>query len=251
MTRPAEQSRFPETSADHGTAPGKSVRLTDALLFGIGFFWAVDILVVIAGKALSELDVMFPTRAMVLTAVFEVIGIIIMTLRYRELVPAAEDPEMAYAFPERRGKPNNVIIAAAVTLLAAMAGGSLAWLLENLTGGIGGVTYGSFIAGTAEYSEITVLITIVFIVPIFEELAVRGFLYRYMRSRYGFMLSAAVTSAMWSLCHNNMLQAVSTFILGMALAYSYETTRRISVPIAFHAVNNFIAFLDAIGVIGG
>ena len=255
MTTLSEQSAAQAENTDQtsGRSPlkGNSVQLKDAVIYGIAFFWAVDLLVIAAGKALSELGVSFPTRAMVLTAVFELIGILLMALRYRELIPAREDPEMPYAFPERTDKKSTLPIAAVVTILAALAGSCLAWLLESMTGSMGGVSYQSFIAGSAEYSEITVFIAIVIIIPIFEELAVRGFLYRYMRSRYGFLVSAVVTSVMWSLCHNTILQAVSSFILGMAFAYSYETTRKISVPIVFHAVNNFIAFLGAIGVIGG
>ena len=94
----------------------------------------------------------------------------------------------------------------------------------------------------------TVLLGIVVVVgaPIGEELFFRGFLYRGLRARRGFWVSAVLSSAAFGLVHyvdGSWFFVPIMFIVGMCFAYLYEREGRILVPIVAHAAFNLIGIL--------
>ncbi|MEM8549883.1 MAG: type II CAAX endopeptidase family protein [Verrucomicrobiota bacterium] len=79
--------------------------------------------------------------------------------------------------------------------------------------------------------------------PLIEELIYRGLLYRYLKSQIRPALAMALSAALFSAIHANLLQAVPLFVLGILLTRSYDRTGNLLVPIFFHACFNASTFL--------
>ncbi len=94
----------------------------------------------------------------------------------------------------------------------------------------------------------TVLLGLVVVVaaPIGEELFFRGFLFRGLRARRGFWVSALVSSAAFGLVHyvdGSWFFVPIMFLVGLCFAYLYEREGRILTPIVAHATFNLIGIL--------
>ena len=81
------------------------------------------------------------------------------------------------------------------------------------------------------------------IVPLCEELIFRGLMYNrlkeYMPVKWALMLSALA----FGIGHGNWVQGVYAFSLGYMMAYLYEKTNKLWVPVLFHIVANSISVL--------
>ena len=85
--------------------------------------------------------------------------------------------------------------------------------------------------------------------PVLEEIFFRGVLFSKLRTRAGFLPAAAVSAAAFSLCHLNLVQFLPVFMLGLLLAYAYESTGNLLVAVSIHALNN-LASLTAVFFLG-
>jgi len=74
--------------------------------------------------------------------------------------------------------------------------------------------------------------------PIAEELLFRGFLFKALRNKYPFAVSAGISSLIFSLLHLEPGHILPLFVIGMALSYLYERTQNITSPIIFHTLFN-------------
>ena len=79
--------------------------------------------------------------------------------------------------------------------------------------------------------------------PLFEEILFRGMLYGGLRRKLGPWLAMAISGAAFSAVHASWNHAPALFVLGCALAWSYEKAGTIVAPIAFHAAFNGWTFL--------
>lgn len=81
--------------------------------------------------------------------------------------------------------------------------------------------------------------------PFGEELFFRAFLFRAFR-RHGFWLAATVSSILFGFVHvvdGNFILVPVLSVVGLCLAWLYERTGRIAVPIAAHMTFNVIGFV--------
>jgi len=78
--------------------------------------------------------------------------------------------------------------------------------------------------------------------PISEELYFRGLLHDWFRQRWGMWASIIASSVFFGLAHFDSIGVlVSSFIMGIAMAYVYEKTKTLWITIAIHIITNSIA----------
>ncbi len=78
-----------------------------------------------------------------------------------------------------------------------------------------------------------------------EELFCRGFLGRGLVGRYGPLVGVLLTSFFFGVLHVDPPHALATFVMGLALHFSYLMARSLWVPILLHFLNNTLAVLAA------
>lgn len=79
------------------------------------------------------------------------------------------------------------------------------------------------------------------VIPFAEELFFRGVLYGWLRRRYGMWIGIAVSALVFAIAHADIAIGVSNLILGLVLAWVYERSQSLWVPVTLHAVNNSLA----------
>ncbi len=85
---------------------------------------------------------------------------------------------------------------------------------------------------------IMMVVTTVLVAPLTEELLFRGCFYRFLKAKIPLVFALGVSGLIFSLLHYNVLGVVPLFVLGVVLAYSYEKTGNLKVPILLHAFWN-------------
>jgi membrane protease YdiL (CAAX protease family) len=76
--------------------------------------------------------------------------------------------------------------------------------------------------------------------PIIEEVFFRGFLYSALRKRFGVIAGVLLSAALFSTLHINIAGFLPVMILGILMAFLYETTGSLVAPIAVHILHNSI-----------
>lgn len=92
-------------------------------------------------------------------------------------------------------------------------------------------------------SGIWAAVAVVVIAPLFEELLCRGFLYGALRRRHGRTASILLSALFFGLLHLQPTAVVNAFLIGVLLAYLYDRTATLWLPILLHALNNATAFV--------
>ena len=85
---------------------------------------------------------------------------------------------------------------------------------------------------------------IIIFAPLSEELFFRGFLYKKLRNRYSFKVSAIIVSLLFACLHRIPLNILPLFIISFALCYLYEKTQNLFTPIIFHFLHNSLNFFS-------
>ena len=89
---------------------------------------------------------------------------------------------------------------------------------------------------------VLLVVLVVVIGPVVEEIVFRGALYPAIRTRTGAGVAMVLSGILFGLIHVDLLWlVVPTALLGIALAWLYEKTRSLWVPILCHAVFNLTA----------
>jgi membrane protease YdiL (CAAX protease family) len=86
------------------------------------------------------------------------------------------------------------------------------------------------------------LIAVVAAAPLGEELFFRGMIFGSLRARFGFWVSASISSALFAVVHLQPVLVILMFFVGLGLALLYEWRRSLAAPIAAHATFNTIGF---------
>ena len=86
-------------------------------------------------------------------------------------------------------------------------------------------------------------LTLVFSAPLLEEILIRGLIYKRLREHIPALASMIISSVMFGVIHGNMLQFVYATALGMIMAYIYEKSKTILMPILFHMGANAFTVL--------
>ena len=104
--------------------------------------------------------------------------------------------------------------------------------------------------GTDEGSVLSIVVTGFLVIPvaaISEELFFRGFMFSGLRSLGASLwIAAAISSAIWASLHlgaGNLGVVAILAAFGLVLAWLYERSGSLWVPIAAHALNNTVAFI--------
>ncbi len=90
------------------------------------------------------------------------------------------------------------------------------------------------------------VLTLVVLVPIFEEILFRGIIFNTLKKEIRLIPSIFISALIFSLAHGNMLQGIYTFILGILLAGIYTKLNSIFAPILIHLIYNLLGSLIAI-----
>jgi membrane protease YdiL (CAAX protease family) len=86
-------------------------------------------------------------------------------------------------------------------------------------------------------------IAIVIAAPIIEELIFRGIILNGLLQRYSPVKSIILSSILFGIVHLNPWQFVSALIIGVFSGWVYYRTRKLSLSILIHLVNNLVAFV--------
>jgi len=81
------------------------------------------------------------------------------------------------------------------------------------------------------------------LVPVAEEVFFRGVLYRFMRQYSGRWLAIIASSLIFGALHGDIAVACATFVMGIVLAWFYETSGSLWPSIMIHATNNTIKLI--------
>lgn len=98
-------------------------------------------------------------------------------------------------------------------------------------------------------TSIAILVLIAFVVPIWEELFFRGFLYKWSRNRFGMWAAIGLNAMIFGVVHMIPLQMLLAALMGFALAWIYERSNSLWAPILMHMINNLIVGVSTIWLI--
>ena len=87
------------------------------------------------------------------------------------------------------------------------------------------------------------IMAIAVLAPVAEELFFRGFTYNVFRARLGVVWGIVISSLIFAGIHFDPARLPTYFIIAAVLAYSYERTKSLIVPIVIHFVNNLAAII--------
>lgn len=148
------------------------------------------------------------------------------------------------------GKLSVSDIGICVIITFGMSGVSTLWLYfaDYLSGSI------SFIADSLESftdtwnnleeeSYIWILLSVAILGPIVEELLFRGIVFRLARNIRRGYFPIIISALLFGLWHEEPVQIVYTFLMGIVLAMVYDKTKSLFYPILMHVLNNFLSTL--------
>jgi hypothetical protein len=100
--------------------------------------------------------------------------------------------------------------------------------------------------------ELAVLLaSVALLAPIFEEILFRGYLYQTLRHAIGPTLAMLASGALFGLVHLEAGNALPLGVLGVALAFSFEVSGSLLVPIAIHALWNVSSVIGTLITVAG
>ncbi|HWK58982.1 MAG TPA: type II CAAX endopeptidase family protein [Parapedobacter sp.] len=95
----------------------------------------------------------------------------------------------------------------------------------------------------ADQKGIYSFLAIVIAAPIIEELIFRGIILEGLLQRYSPVKSIILSSILFGIVHLNPWQFVSALVIGLLSGWVYYRTRKLSLSILIHLVNNLFAFI--------
>ena len=85
----------------------------------------------------------------------------------------------------------------------------------------------------------------VMVVPILEELLIRGIIAGQICLWHGNILAIIISSIFFGILHNNSVQFIYALIIGLALGFMYVKTKRLSLCMLAHGLINFLVIIFA------
>ena len=86
-------------------------------------------------------------------------------------------------------------------------------------------------------------ISLVILTPIFEEIIFRGYLFKGLRVRLPFWVSAVITSIIFAAAHWQWNVSLDVFGLSLVLCFLTEKSKSLGPAMALHALKNSLAFI--------
>lgn len=81
------------------------------------------------------------------------------------------------------------------------------------------------------------------LVPLAEELVFRGMGYQRIRQEMNVLPASVITATLFALYHGNLIQGIYALLMGLLLAFVYETYDNLKAAWLFHATANLTAIL--------
>ncbi|SFH61588.1 hypothetical protein SAMN04487830_10352 [Pseudobutyrivibrio sp. OR37] len=81
------------------------------------------------------------------------------------------------------------------------------------------------------------------VIPILEELLLRGIVTGQLYLWYGLIPSVLISSIFFGILHNNIVQFIYALVVGIGLGVMYVRTKRLSLCIAAHCLLNLIVII--------
>ena len=81
------------------------------------------------------------------------------------------------------------------------------------------------------------------VIPILEELLLRGIVTGQLYLMYGLIPSVFISSIFFGILHNNIVQFIYALVVGILLGLMYVKTKRLSLCIITHCLINFIVII--------
>jgi membrane protease YdiL (CAAX protease family) len=94
----------------------------------------------------------------------------------------------------------------------------------------------------AQRNGVFSFITIVVAAPILEELIFRGIILDGLLKKYSPLNSIVISSILFGLIHLNPWQFIAAFVIGIFSGWVYYKTKKLTLSILIHFVNNLFAF---------
>lgn len=132
-------------------------------------------------------------------------------------------------------------------VMAIIGGAGIAILLNIIIGLTKLADYDSeFMEVSESLTSPTLMVTLVcagFIIPIVEEIVFRGLVFNRIKYQYNYVAAMIISAFAFGIFHGNMVQGIYATILGICLAYVYNKTKSIFIPIFIHIGANTIVIL--------
>ena len=173
---------------------------------------------------------------LIATLISDAAGLLMCLFVLAGVRPFKTDPAIPPVAGERSPDPRGIVLMTVLFILVLLFTGQTAAAIGSRTGG----TESLFTAN--EGHPVIQFIVLIFLSPVYEELLTRGIVFRGLRGKCGFWLSAALSSALFAFWHPDVRQIVTGFFMGMIFALFYEVYRNILIPVVFHMINNLLAY---------
>lgn len=127
-------------------------------------------------------------------------------------------------------------------VMAIIGGVGIAIILNILIGltGISGID-NTFQEISDTIKNTPIVITIIcagIIIPIVEEIIFRGLIFNRIKFQYNLTSAMLISSVVFGIYHGNIIQGIYATMLGVCLAYAYNKTKNILIPIFIHISAN-------------
>ena len=127
-------------------------------------------------------------------------------------------------------------------VMAIIGGAGIAIILNILIGltGISGID-NTFQEISEAIKSTPIVITIIcagIIIPIVEEIIFRGLIFNRIKFQYNLTAAMLISSVVFGIYHGNIIQGIYATMLGVCLAYTYNKTKNILIPIFIHISAN-------------
>lgn len=150
-----------------------------------------------------------------------------------------------YYFDKKKGRVAKDSNAKPLDFLMAALGGAGIAIVLNVIIGISGLV--GLDTSFMEVSEAissppfpVILLCAGVIAPIIEELIFRGLVFNRIKYNYNAVAAIIISAVVFGIYHGNLTQGVYATLLGICLAYVYNKTENLLVPICIHISANVI-----------
>lgn len=202
---------------------------------GIPMFTSIWML---AGKSVSEAQIL-ATPTWLVTS-FSLTLLIVLFLLRKEMTNAS-----LYRNDEAASPIASFFWAFGGIFLALFAQG-IAAQIEQLIGIKVGSENTQVILRIIESFPIVIIVTSI-IGPILEEIVFRKIIFGSLYKRFGFTISAMISSLIFAVAHNELEHTLLYTAMGFTFAFLYVKTKRIIVPIFAHvAMNTLVVLVQSI-----
>ncbi|MFC2662218.1 MAG: CPBP family intramembrane glutamic endopeptidase [Eubacterium sp.] len=166
------------------------------------------------------------------------IALLIGALIYFRACSPSDDPSWERIYGKRKWwHAEELIVLVILVFFGFKSASSLGTLADNFLHS--GQT--SVLESTSAENIFLVILACVIAAPLMEEIVIRGILFRSLRMRCSFAVSAVLSSVLWAVWHGSVSQAVTAFLTGLILSLLYELYRNLWITIVVHAGNNALA----------